>query len=115
FKIPVHRGDVADASALFDQIAHWTRHSRYFLSDAIGFTWPKKKSEVWAAAIKMVSQLTLIYERAFRSASESIQLQTFGETSESFMSAFLTGAEATDDVLHDVASGRSEPLLYDLQ
>lgn len=115
FKLPISRGVVVHPEDLYDHVSDWVIKARYYLSAAIGFFWSDVKADVWESALMMVSQLTLIHERAFRSPSTSAELQPWADTARTLMSAYLEGAGYSPETLDEISGDRSHSLLHEIE
>jgi hypothetical protein len=112
FTLPISRGVVVEPEDLYDHVSEWVVKARYYLSAAIGFFWSDVKEEVWESARTMVSQMTLIHERAFRSPSTSAQLQPWAHTARTLMSAYLDGAGYPPETLDEPFGAQADSLLH---
>lgn len=115
FKLPISRGVVVQPEALFDHVSEWVVKARYYLSAAIDFVWSDVKADVWESALTMVSQLTLIHERAFHSPSTSAEVQPWANTARTLMSAYLEGAGSPPETLHSPLRHPSDSPLHEIE
>lgn len=112
FRLPISRGIVVQPDELYELVSEWVLKARYHLSASIDFFWSDVDAEVWDSARTMVSQLTLIHERAFRSPSESAQLQPWADTARTLMSAYLDGAGYPPETLDEPFGAQDDSLLH---
>ncbi|NJI58646.1 hypothetical protein HCX50_04295 [Microbacterium oxydans] len=112
FKLPISRGVVVQPDDLYDHVSEWVVRARYYLSAAIDFVWSDVKADVWESARTMVSQMTLIHERAFRSPSTSTHLQPWADTARTLMSAYLDGAGYPPETLDEPFGAQGDSLLH---
>jgi hypothetical protein len=115
FKLPISRGVVVHPEDLYDHVSEWVVKARYYLSAAIGFFWSDVKADVWESALMMVSQLTLIHERAFHDPSTSAELQPWADTARTLMSAYLEGAGYPPETLDEPYGDKSHSLLHEVE